>query len=104
MINDRIITFTLIASLIIIIVLVVGFIIVDDIKTNKMVVSTTEFQRPKEKRYMYVILGKRTSLFNTIEFRYIESDTKLTYRQLKNKNPNLEIMSINVLDRKTGKF
>lgn len=105
MINDIIITITLIASLIIIFVLVVGFIIVDDIKTNnKSVVSTTEFQRPKEKRYMYVILGRRTLPFNMIEFRYIESDTKLTYRQLKNKNPNLEIMSINVLDRKTGKF
>lgn len=95
----------LIASFITIFVIVVVFIISDDIKTyNKsVVVSTTEFQRPTEKRYMYVILGRIPPL-NRIEFKYIESDTKLTYQQLKDKNPNFEIMSINVLDKKTGKF
>ena len=94
----------LIASFIMIFVIVITFIVSDDIKThNKSVVSTTEFQRPTEKRYVYVILG-RIPPFNKIEFKYIESDTKLTYKQLKNKNLNFEIMSINVLDRKTGKF
>ena len=94
----------LIASFITIFVIVVVFMISDDIKThNKLVVSTTEFQRPTEKRYVYVILG-RIPPFNKIEFKYMESDTKLTYKQLKNKNLNFEIMSINVLDRKTGKF
>ena len=94
----------LIASFIMIFMIVVVFMISDDIKThNKLVVSTTEFQRPTEKRYVYVILG-RIPPFNKIEFKYMESDTKLTYKQLKNKNLNFEIMSINVLDRKTGKF
>lgn len=95
----------LIVSFITIFVIVVAFIISDDINThNKSVVlSTTECQRPTEKRYVYVILG-RIPPFNRIEFKYIESDTKLTYQQLKDKNPNFEIMSINVLDRKTGKF
>ena len=93
----------LIASFITIFVIVVVFIISDNIKHNKSVVSTTESQRPTEKRYIYVILG-RIPPCNRIEFKYIESDTKLTYKQLKNKNPNFEIMSINVLDRKTGKF
>ena len=94
----------LIASFIMIFVIVITFIVSDDIKThNKSVVSTTEFQCPTEKRYVYVILG-RIPPFNKIEFKYIESDTKLTYKQLKNKNLNFEIMSINVLDKKTGKF
>ena len=95
----------LIASFITIFVIVVVFIVSDDIKTyNKsVVVSTTEFQRPTEKRYVYVILG-RIPPCNTVKFTNIESDSKLTYQQLKRKNPNFEIMSINVLDRKTGKF
>ena len=99
MVKDIIIV--LIASFITIFVIIVTFIINDT--KNKLVVSTTEFQRPTEKRYVYVILG-RIPPFNKIEFKYIESDTKLTYKQLKNKNLNFEIMSINVLDRKTGKF
>lgn len=101
MVKDIIIV--LIASFITIFVIIVAFIINDTKTHNKSVVSTTEFQRPKEKRYMYVILG-RIPPCNTVKFTNIESDTKLTYQQLKRKNPNFEIMSINVLDRKTGKF
>ena len=98
MVKDIIIV--LIASFITIFVIIVTFIINDT--KNKLVVSTTEFQRPKEKRYVYVILG-RIPPYNMVKFTNIESDTKLTYQQLKRKSP-FEIMSINVLDRKTGKF
>lgn len=62
----------------------------------------------EEKRYVYVILGKcslgKYPLSNEIRFHYIESDTKLTYQEIKDKFPSTEIMSINKLDRKTGKF
>ena len=101
MVKDIIIV--LIASFITIFVIVVAFLISDTKTYNKSVVSTTEFQCPTEKRYMYVILG-RIPPYNTVKFTNIESDTKLTYQQIKNKNPNFEIMSINVLDKKTGKF
>lgn len=101
MVKDIIIV--LIASFITIFVIVVAFLISDTKTYNKSFVSTTEFQRPKEKRYVYVILG-RIPPCNTVKFTNIESDTKLTYQQLKRKSPNFEIMSINVLDRKTGKF
>lgn len=63
----------------------------------------------EEKRYVYVIFGqdlpsKYKKPFSEVRCKYVESDTKLTYQELKDKFPSIEIMSINKLDRKTGKF
>lgn len=62
----------------------------------------------EEKRYVYVVLGKyppsKYPIPNEITFNYVESDTELTYQELKDKFPSIEIMGINKLDRKTGKF
>lgn len=63
----------------------------------------------EEKRYVYVIFGqdqpsKYKKPFPEVRCKYVESDTKLTYQELKDKFPSIEIMSINKLDRKTGKF
>jgi hypothetical protein len=67
--------------------------------------ESTEKEKPKpiEKRYIYTILGRETP-HNSITFRYIKSDTKLTYQQIKDKFPSIEVMGINILDTKTGKF
>lgn len=76
--------------------------------------STYAIEKPieepvEEKRYVYVIFGqdspsKYKKTFPEVRCKYIESDTKLTYQELKDKFPSIEIMSINKLDRKTGKF
>ena len=63
----------------------------------------------EEKRYVYVIFGKdlpsKSKLpYAEVRCKYVESDIKLTYQELKDKFPSIEIMSINKLDRKTGKF
>lgn len=53
-------------------------------------------------RYIYTILGKTST--NGVIFRYTETDTKLTYQEIKDKFTDIKVMSINVLDTKEGKF
>lgn len=53
----------------------------------------------EEKRYVYVIFGqdqpsKYKKPFPEVRCKYIESDTKLTYQELKDKFPSIEIMGI----------
>lgn len=54
------------------------------------------------KRYIYTILGKSST--NGVLFRYRETDTKLTYQEIKDSFPDMKVMSISVLDTKEGKF
>ncbi len=70
-----------------------------DIKTVNKVIKDTDISTA---RYIYTVLGKSPT--SAVEFYFTESDTKLTYQEIKDKFPSTKIMSINVLDTKEGKF
>ena len=82
---------------IITVIVIGGIMLIADIK----IANQTE--KSIEKRYVYTILGRKPPS-NTVVFKFVESDTKLTYQEIKNKFPSVEIMSIDVLDKKKGKF
>jgi hypothetical protein len=75
-----------------------------DKKIMKNIYQTEKpIENTVEKRYVYTILGRELPS-NLVLFKIIENDTKLTYQQIKDKFPSVEILSINVLDKNTGKF
>lgn len=93
--TDIIIVPTVILLLIIICVVMM---IADIRSVNKIIRDTDE----PTKRYIYTILGKSST--NGVLFRYRETDTKLTYQEIKDSFSDMKVMSISVLDTKEGKF
>lgn len=80
------------------IIICVVMMIADMRSVNKIIKDTDT----STARYIYTILGKSPT--NKVEFYSTESDTKLTYQEIKDKLPSTKIMSISVLDTKEGKF
>ncbi len=85
--------------ILIIFIIVCVVMMITDIRSVNKVIKDTDTSTA---RYIYTVLGKTPT--NGVEFKYIESDTKLTYQEIKDKFSSIKIMSINVLDTKEGKF
>lgn len=80
------------------IIICIAMLIADIRSVNKIIKDTDT----STARYIYTILGKSPT--SKVEFYSTESDTKLTYQEIKDKFPSTKIMNINVLDTKEGKF
>ncbi len=84
--------------ILLLIIICVIMMIADIRSANKVIRDTDE----STKRYIYTILGKSPT--SKVEFYSTESDTKLTYQEIKDKFPSTKVMIISVLDTKEGKF